>query len=122
MNTVSTDSAGCLQADQIDGLIAAAGVDGARDILDAFERSTIDLLQSLSGQVAEKDFGAASATAHAIKGSAANVGASRLAQSAAQLETACKEGASDSVQSLAAALQKDFEDARRSFEEHLANA
>lgn len=121
LSRVSTEKAGHLQVDQVDGLIAAAGVDGAREILEAFRRSTADLLENMAVQIGKDDFGAAAATAHAVKGSAANVGASRLAQSAAQLESACKQSTDDNVRDLLDAVRKDFESARRCFEEHLAN-
>lgn len=122
LNTVSTDGAGHLQADQVDGLVAAAGVDGAREILEAFRRSTEELLEALSTQIRGRDFGAAMATAHAVKGSAANVGARRLSQAAAELEIACRQGAEDGVDNLLEAVRSDFSAARRCFEEHLANA
>lgn len=122
LNTVATDGAGHLQTNQVDGLIAAAGVDGAREIVDAFRRSTEELLEALSAQLRRRDFGAATATAHAVKGSAANVGARRLSQSAAKLEVACRQGSGDGIQDLLDALRNDFRAARQCFEEHLANA
>lgn len=81
-----------LQAEQVDGLVAAAGVDGAIAILDAFQRSTVDLLSVIGEDLRTGALSEASRTAHAVKGSAANVGATALAESAAAIETACKDG------------------------------
>ncbi|WP_425407804.1 Hpt domain-containing protein [Hyphococcus sp.] len=80
-----------LQVEQVDGLVAAAGVDGAMAILEAFQRSTTDLLASMQSDLAQNALSEASRTAHAIKGSAANVGAEALAKAACDIETACRE-------------------------------
>ena len=111
-----------LQVDQINGLIAAAGVDGTREIMDTFWRSTTDLLAALKGQVSGQSFADAASSAHAIKGSAANVGAVRLSETASQVEQACKSGASDEANALLARIDGDYEAAKNSFEALLANA
>lgn len=122
MGKGSTDDAGHLHIDQVDGLIAAAGIDGTYAILDAFWRSTTELLEALSAQVRDKDYCLAARTAHAVKGSAANVGAARLAQSAAEMESACKTGASNDIGDMLDALNQDFQSVRACFKEHLAKA
>ncbi len=81
-----------LQAEQVDSLVAAAGVDGALAILDAFQRSTLDLLSVMGEDLRSGALSEASRTAHAVKGSAANVGAAALAECASAIEKACKEG------------------------------
>lgn len=81
-----------LQLEQVDGLITAAGADGALAILDAFQRSTSDLLKSIETDLSNNALSEASRTAHAIKGSAANVGAEALADAASAIEVACKDG------------------------------
>lgn len=81
-----------LQLEQVDGLVAAAGADGALAILEAFQRSTTDLLKAIEADLTENALGEASKTAHAIKGSAANVGAEALSDAASAIEIACKEG------------------------------
>ncbi len=118
----STDDAGHLQIDQVDGLIAAAGIDGTHAILDAFWRSTAELLEALSAQIKDQDFSLAAMTAHAVKGSAANIGAVRLAQSAAEMEIACKNGKSSDIGDMLDALNQDFQSVRECFKEHLAKA
>lgn len=79
-----------IDREQIDGLIAAAGVDATREILDAFRRSTDGLLAKLREDLARGDFTEAARTAHAIKGSSANVGALMLSSAARSVEEACK--------------------------------
>ncbi len=111
-----------LQLDQINSLIAAAGVDGTREIMDAFWRSTTDLLATLTSQLNDNAYGLAAGTAHAIKGSAANVGAMRLAQTAALVEDACKSGAGEDAAKLLTSAHADFEAVRSRFDDHLANA
>ncbi len=108
-----------LELDQVNGLIAAAGVDGTREILDAFWRSTEELLDALSAQVGDGALALAAQTAHAIKGSAANVGASRLAKTAAQLEIACKAENADAAPVLMRDTRAHFEAAKNRLTEHL---
>ena len=109
-----------LALDQVNGLIDAAGVDGAREIVDAFQRSTTDLLSALRERLGASDLAAASTDAHAIKGSAANVGAKRLAQTAARIEHACRDGDAGA----AGAALRDAADAYElftlCFQEHLS--
>ena len=86
-----TDGAPVLDPEQIDGLISAAGVEGAQDILQAFWRSTDNLIADLQKQLGERDWESASRTAHALKGSSLNVGAVGLSDSARAIEDACRE-------------------------------
>ena len=79
-----------LDREQIDSLVAAAGVDGTWEILDAFRRSTDDLLAKLHVELASGDLAEAARTAHALKGSAANVGALTLSSAARKVEDACR--------------------------------
>lgn len=75
---------------QIDALLDAAGRDGVNDIMLAFWRSTEKLTRQLRTEIDTEKLIDAARTAHAIKGSAANVGASRLSSSARSVETGCK--------------------------------
>ncbi len=87
--------------EQLDGLVSAAGVDGTREILAAFWRSTDALLASLKQQIAKGDFAAAARTAHSLKGSALNVGALGLSDAIRRVEERCRSkdwnGASESA-------------------------
>ncbi|MEO0399709.1 MAG: Hpt domain-containing protein [Pseudomonadota bacterium] len=95
---VSEDLSGpIIASEQLDGLFAAAGAEGLQEILDAFWRSTEELLTSLEAQVQTQDFTEAARTAHAIKGSASNVGAHLLAETAKALEAACREENGDNL-------------------------
>jgi len=80
-----------LQRDQLDGLVAAAGVGGASDIMDAFWRSTATLVDALETAITENDFDEASKLAHALKGSAGNVGAGAICSKTKILEACCKD-------------------------------
>jgi HPt (histidine-containing phosphotransfer) domain-containing protein len=79
-----------LDTEQIDGLVAAAGVAGTKEILAAFWRSTDTLLRTLQEQLSRGDVIEAAKTAHALKGSSLNVGATRLSHSARAIEDACR--------------------------------
>lgn len=92
MDLQSTRQAALIESDQIDGLFDVAGVDGVKDILAAFWRSTDKLSVDLADCVSNGACVEAGRTAHALKGSAANVGASRLADAARTIETCVKNG------------------------------
>ena len=109
-----------MQIEQIDGLVAAAGIDATREILDAFWRSTTDLIAALENQINQNELVLAAQTAHAVKGSAANVGALRLSKTANQFEQSCKQSDLDGAKQALALLQQDFIDVRNHFETHLA--
>lgn len=86
-----------LEPEQLSALLEAAGPEGVREIMDAFWRSTSDLIAAVRQQADAGDFGEAAKTAHALKGSAANIGASLLATLAKAMETACKEADATSL-------------------------
>jgi HPt (histidine-containing phosphotransfer) domain-containing protein len=113
-------STATIEMDQIDSLIAAAGVDGTRAILDAFQRSTTDLLSMLADGVRGGALEDAYRTAHAVKGSAANVGAQMLAETAAAIEKACKAGDAASAAEMLGEAQSRFDLFCVHFEAHLA--
>lgn len=92
------ETAQLLDREQIDSLVSAAGVEGAREIVAAFSRSTDDLLAQLKDELARGDLDGASRTAHALKGSALNVGALALSSAARTVEEACR--SCDALQAL----------------------
>ena len=110
---------GSIQTEQLDGLIEAAGCEGAREILNAFWRSTSDLLGALETQIAQTDFNAAAQTAHAIKGSAANVGAVGIAEKAYQIELASKASNKDGADACLVQLKAESDQAQAQFENYL---
>ena len=108
-----------LQTEQVDSLVAAAGVDGARAILEAFERSTISLLKALADGISNGELNDAYKTAHAVKGSAANVGAQLLAETATAIEAACKAGDSAAAAAMLANAQSCFDAFCVHFDAHI---
>ena len=108
-----------VEIDQIDSLINAAGVDGTREILMAFSRSTDGLLRQLSQDLSAENFTDAMRTAHALKGSAANVGAKRLAQTALEVEVACREQEIATARDSLKLACQHFEAVEAHFESHL---
>lgn len=109
-----------IQLDQVNSLVSAAGVDGARAILEAFQRSTADLLGSMRDGLRGGALAEASRDAHAVKGSAANVGAQLLAETAALIEKACKSGDAAAAADMLADAQARFDLFCVHFEAHLA--
>ncbi len=111
-----------IACDQLGGLVDAAGVDGAREILDAFWRSTDDMLGQLSLQISEGDLTTSAQTCHAIKGMAANVGAARLSATVAEIEIACKADDAATALSKVADARSDFDAAHTSIQDYLLKA
>jgi HPt (histidine-containing phosphotransfer) domain-containing protein len=109
-----------LDCEQLDGLIAAAGVEGAKSILDAFWRSTENLLASLQRQISEGDLNAAARTAHALKGSSLNVGALRLSSAARAIEDACRKADAGGALEKSCAARSDYDVTVVEFQKHLA--
>ena len=108
-----------LQVEQIDSLVDAAGLDGTRDIMDAFWRSTQSLLSEMETHLSAADFGETIKSAHSLKGSAANIGAVKLAATASAIETACRsEDLQNAGESLTLA-REDFAKTRASIEARL---
>lgn len=109
-----------MEMDQIDSLISAAGVDGTRAILEAFQRSTTDLLKLLTEGVEGGAMEDAYRTAHAVKGSAANVGAQMLAETASAIEKACQAGDAATAVEMINEARSRFDLFCVHFEAHLA--
>ncbi len=111
-----------IEEDQLNGLVNAAGIEGTQDILTAFWNSTESLMAALKSEITAKDYDLASKTAHAIKGSAANVGAKRLAAVAHRIEECCKiDDMPGAIECLERAEQA-YTDTRSAFDAHLAAA
>lgn len=90
--TTAGASAELVDFSQVDALLDVAGRDGVDDIMRAFWRSTDDLSRQMRLQIGGGNYADAARTAHAIKGSAANVGACLLAAAARSVELCCKTG------------------------------
>lgn len=109
----------CIDQGQIDGLVDAAGIDGALEILAAFWRSTESLLESLRTQLAAAAAEEASRTAHALKGSALNVGAVKLSASVREIEECCRANDTARALSLLADAERHYTDTVQAFRRHL---
>lgn len=105
-----------INADQMDMLIASAGVDTAKAILDAFWKSNDEIVAAMTTHLDSANFVEAAASGHALKGSAANLGAIRLSERAKAIENACR--AQDLVAARAAfgSVVSDIEATRQAFE------
>lgn len=114
------DGEAILDWTQIDGLIEVAGVDGVKEILDAFWRSTDDLSANLRAQIAAGDYSAAVRTAHAIKGSAANVGAQLLSDAARDIEASVKSATTEVPEEALARLARIYRETRAALEARIA--
>lgn len=112
----------CIDCGQIDGLVEAAGVDGALEILAAFWRSTDSLLGSLKTQLTANDQTEASRTAHAIKGSALNVGATRLSDAIRAIEECCRRSDTAAALALLVEAERQYALTIAAFDAHLASA
>ena len=115
-----TEISTLVEVEQLDGLLEVAGPDGVKAILEAFWRSTDELLAKLRRQIAENDYAAIAASAHAIKGSSSNVGALALAKSARDLEADAKSGDENALQSGIQQADATYLKTRDAFETLLA--
>lgn len=111
-----------LDREQIDGLVEAAGIDGAREILDAFHRSTQELLAKLKDELGRGDLAEAARSAHALKGSAMNVGALALSSAARFVEDACKADDGGTALKHVSGADSQFAETIAAFDELLSNA
>lgn len=111
-----------LDREQIDGLIAAAGVDGTREIIDTFWRSTDQIIAALRAELGAGDLAAAARSAHALKGSALNVGAMRFSCAARGLEDACKTGDAAAAESRLDTALTHYEETVAAFDQVLRDA
>ncbi|MEL7487583.1 MAG: Hpt domain-containing protein [Pseudomonadota bacterium] len=109
-----------VECEQMDGIIAAAGVAGAREILAAFWRSTEDLIVELNAALDRRDLEAAAGAAHALKGSALNVGAHALSAMATTLERQCREHDLDGARAAIVENERCLERTKTAFSEYLA--
>lgn len=120
MDVNSTAKTSLIESEQIDGLLDIAGVAGVNDILDAFWRSTDQLSADLARCLSGGEYAEAARAAHALKGSAANVGANRLAEAARLVESLSRNGdlagAGDALKRLAAI----YRETREALERHIA--
>lgn len=117
-----TETTEYLELEQIDGLIKAAGKDGANEIIDAFRRSTASLLDQLSDHHKARSASEAAIVAHSVKGSAANVGAHKISKSAHEIEAACKAEDFNLIEEHIASMRDCLEATLAQFSDHIENS
>ncbi len=104
-----------IETDQIDGIIAAAGVEGADEIMTAFWQSTTDLVKSMHDALSTNDVENAKKLAHALKGSSSNVGANALSRITQQFEASCNDGATDDAKSVLDAIENCVDETKLAY-------
>ncbi|NHK27831.1 Hpt domain-containing protein [Parvularcula flava] len=110
-----------INGEQMEMLIASAGVDTAKMILDAFWKSNNEIVAAMTAHLDNENFVEASASAHALKGSAANLGATQVADRAKTIETACR---AQDIAAARAAFEKvdaDIQATRQAFDSLLVS-
>jgi len=120
--TVPEDTSDLVDFSQIDALLEVAGREGVSDIMEAFWRSTDSLTLQLRSLLNERNYADAAKAAHALKGSAANVGAQLLAVAARGIELGCKGSDAEAAGSALQTLQDAYERTRRAMTERIAQA
>ena len=104
-----------IEEDQLRGLAEAAGVETVLPILDAFWASNDELLAALEAALSTNDAAAVASTGHALKGSASNLGATSLAETAKTVEMAGKAGDVETARDAAAKLPEEIESTKVAF-------
>ncbi len=111
-----------LEAEQIETLIASAGVEVTASILEAFWVSNDELVKALNRQLSQGALSDAAKSAHALKGSAANLGAVALADIAKMLEMACRNEQANDAETHFKQIPDSIEVAKIAMEELLKSA
>ena len=110
-----------IEREQMDGIVAAAGVESAGDIMDAFWRSTDNLVAAIEAALENGAMKDAADTAHALKGSAANVGASGISNCTTEFEKHCAEGNVDGARAAFPHILACIEKTRGAFSDYFAS-
>lgn len=116
----TNEAAALVDFAQIDGLLEAAGRECVDAILGAFWRSTDSLASQLKAHIDSREFDEAARASHAVKGSAANVGAQLLSSVAREIETCCKNNDPDGALAALNRLLVAYRKTRVALTEHVA--
>jgi HPt (histidine-containing phosphotransfer) domain-containing protein len=115
------DGAPIIEAEQLTVLAEAAGKEAIEPILDAFWQSNDELFGQLTQAFATGDAGEAAKIAHALKGSASNLGALRLSESAKAVERAAKAGDLETARDALGRLPSEIEVTKDAFARLMAS-
>ncbi|MBB4657552.1 Hpt domain-containing protein [Parvularcula dongshanensis] len=110
-----------IEAEQLTVLAHAAGKEAVEPILDAFWQSNDELADQLSNALSSQDIDAIAKAAHALKGSASNLGAVRMAETAREIEYAGKASDLPAVRSAYDRLFGDIEVTKAAFVQLMAS-
>ena len=110
-----------IDGEQVRVLADAAGKDAVLPILDAFWQSNDELLEQLEAAIASGDADAAAKVAHALKGSAGNLGANAVAETSKQVEFAAKANDLDTAKTASSVLPSQIEGSKAAFAELMAS-
>lgn len=102
----------CLDLDVVAGLLELGDPDFFAELVDDFVTSTGPYLERLASAVAAGDAESVYQTAHAMKSSAANMGATRFSELCRRAEAAGRSGDVGGLDSLVADLTLEYEDVR----------
>ncbi len=86
-----------------------AGSDTVVELTQLFQARTPALLATLREAVRTADVKQVQATAHALKGSSANIGATEMSKACAELETLARAGGLDNATALVAHIDREYE-------------
>ena len=110
-----------IDGEQVRVLADAAGKEAVAPILDAFWQSNEELLEQLEAAIATGDADSAAKVAHALKGSAGNLGANAVAETSKRIEYAAKANDMTGARDASAALPGQIEGSKAAFEALMAS-
>ena len=110
-----------IDGEQVRVLASAAGKEAVLPILDAFWQSNDELLAQLETAIAGGDADAAAKVAHALKGSAGNLGANAVAETSKQIEFAAKASDLETARAASQVLPAQIEGSKVAFTELMAS-
>lgn len=111
-----------IDSEQITMLVEGAGAEAVRPILDAYWESNDELTEALKKGIEAGSAQDVAASAHGLKGSSANLGATRVATRAKEIELAAKDGDFNHVREAFSKLNEDIAATRAAFDELLGAA
>ena len=110
-----------IDGEQVRVLADAAGKDAVMPILDAFWQSNDELLEQLEAAIASGDADAAAKVAHALKGSAGNLGANAVAETSKVIEIAAKANDLEGAKTASILLPDQIAGSKTAFAELMAS-
>ena len=112
---------GMIDGTQLRVLAEAAGKEAVMPILDAFWQSNDEILRQLESDLSAGDADGAARSAHALKGSASNLGATCVAETAKQIELAAKAADLAAARPSASRLQSEIALTKTAFDQLMAS-